>query len=178
MQVEGAPLLKIEECGIEGTRLYRLTEHTDMRGSFFELFRKEWLPEVFGDRIQVNCSRSGAGVLRGLHYHNHQWDFWIPVSGRMTAGLADLRKGSSTYGRSVSLELDAEEPVGLLIPPGVAHGFAAATDLILVYIVSNYFDNTDEHGIAWNDPVLSIKWGIEDPVISERDVLNEPYSWE
>ena len=74
--------------------------------------------------------------------------------------------------------MNAEEPAGLLIPPGVAHGFAAATDLVLVYIVSNYFDNTDEHGIAWNDPALSIEWGIENPVVSQRDILNEPYSWD
>ena len=170
--------MKIDECGIEGVRLYNLKQYPDRRGSFFELFRKEWLPEVFGDRIQVNCSRSKAGVIRGLHYHKHQWDFWIPISGRMTAGLADLRKDSSTYGRSLSLELDPENPPGLLIPPGVAHGFAAATDLIMVYVVSNYFDSTDELGIAWNDPVISIKWGIENPVVSERDVLNEPYTWD
>ena len=170
--------MKIEECGIEGVRLYNLKQYPDRRGSFFELFRKEWLPEVFGDRIQINCSRSSAGVIRGLHYHKHQWDFWIPISGSMTAGLADLRKDSSTYGRSLSLELDPENPPGLLIPPGVAHGFAATTDLIMVYVVSNYFDNTDEHGIAWNDPVISIKWGIENPVVSERDVLNEPYTWD
>ncbi|MEN8209483.1 MAG: dTDP-4-dehydrorhamnose 3,5-epimerase family protein [Candidatus Fermentibacteria bacterium] len=170
--------MKIEKTGIEGVRLYGLTEYPDKRGSFLELFRKEWIPEVFGDRVQVNCSRSDAGVIRGLHYHERQWDFWIPLSGRMTAGLADLRKDSSTYGKSLSLVLNTEKPAGLLIPPGVAHGFAAVTDIVLVYVVSNYFDNTDEHGIAWNDPIISIKWGIENPVVSERDILNKPYNWD
>ncbi len=170
--------MKIEQCGIEGVQLYILEKFPDSRGSFLELFRREWIPEVFGERIQINCSRSKAGVLRGLHYHNHQWDFWIPLSGKMTAGLVDLRKGSSSYGKSLSLELDGEVPRGLLIPPGVAHGFAAGTALTLVYIVSNYFDNTDEHSIAWNDPGISIEWGIENPVVSERDAHNEPYDWD
>lgn len=170
--------MKIEECGIDGVRLYSLTEYKDLRGSFFEMFRKEWIPDVFDEKIQLNCSRSGAGVLRGLHYHNHQWDFWIPVSGRMTVGLADLRIDSPSYRRSVSLEFDAEKPAGLLIPPGVAHGFAAATNVTLVYVVNNYFDNSDEHGVAWNDPVISIEWGIENPVISERDARNKPYNWD
>ena len=170
--------LKTEECGIEGVRFYKLKKLPDSRGSFLELFRKEWIPEVFDERIQINCSKSKAHVLRGLHYHNHQWDFWIPLSGNMIAGLADLRKNSSTYGKSLSLELDGEEPRGLLIPPGVAHGFAARTDLTLVYIVSNYFDNSDEHGIAWNDPGISIEWGIENPVVSERDDHNKAYSWD
>lgn len=170
--------MKIEKCGIEGVCLYELEKFPDKRGSFFELFRKEWIPEVFGERIQINCSWSRADVLRGLHYHNHQWDFWVPLSGNMTAGLADMRKNSSTYGKSLSLELNGEVPRGLLIPPGVAHGFAARTDLTLVYIVSNYFDNTDEHGIHWNDPGISIEWGIENPVVSERDARNERYNWD
>jgi len=158
--------------------LYRLEKHPDRRGSFFEVFRKEWLPDTFNDNVQVNCSSSTPGVLRGLHYHKRQWDFWVPVSGKMTAGLADLRKESATYGKSLTIDLDGEEPAGLLIPPFVAHGYAAKTDLILIYAVNTYFDNTDEYGIAWNDPVLSIDWGITAPLISERDSGNEPFGWD
>jgi dTDP-4-dehydrorhamnose 3,5-epimerase len=170
--------LEIKKCDIEGVRIYNLRNFPDLRGTFFEFFRRDWLPDIFSDRIQINCSRSEAGVIRGLHYHQRQWDLWVPVSGRMTAGLCDLRKGSSTFKRSLSIELNDSEPSGLLIPPGVAHGFAASTELILVYVVNNYFDNTDEHGIAWNDPAISINWGIENPILSERDALNKPHDWE
>ncbi len=170
--------MKIDECGIEGTRVFDLSKITDNRGTFFEIFRKEWIPEIFDDKVQINCSRSGAGVLRGLHYHKHQWDFWVPVSGSLTAGLVDIRTDSSTYRKSLTLEFDSDEPAGLLIPPGVAHGFAALTDLILIYVVSNYFDNSDEYGIGWNDPGISIKWGIENPIVSARDSVTEPYNWD
>ncbi len=168
--------MKIEKCEIEDVLLYEMETFPDTRGSFFELFRREWLPEIFGEKIQINCSHSNSGVLRGLHYHKNQWDFWVPLNGRMTAGLADLRAASKTRHKSLSLELDSETPRGLLIPPGVAHGFAAITDLTLVYVVSNYFDGSDEHGVAWNDPGLSIDWKVGDPVISERDRHNRSFN--
>ena len=162
-----------ENCPvIEGVILKDLQEFSDRRGVFFEVFRKEWLKDVFGDGIQMNCSRSRPGVIRGLHYHRRQYDFWVPLKGRLRVGLADLRKGSGTGGESMLVEMDADKPRGLLIPPGVAHGFAALKEVILVYVVSNYYDGSDEHGIAWNDPALGIDWGIEDPILSERDSQN------
>lgn len=169
--------MRMESCGIEGVSILELDEFCDRRGSFFELFRREWLPEVFRDRFQVNCSRSAAGVLRGMHYHREQWDLWVPVEGRMRTGLADLREGSSTHGTSLALPMGGGRPGGLLIPPGVAHGFAAITEVTLIYVVNNYYDGTDEYGIAWDDPGLNIDWGVEDPVLSARDRRNPPHEW-
>lgn len=167
--------MRTEDCAIEGVRIFHLEEHPDRRGSFFEMFRREWLRDIFDESMQVNCSKSVAGALRGMHYHNEQWDLWVPLSGRMRAGLADLRRGSSTFGTSTSLLMDDSRPLGLLIPPGVAHGFAALTDLILVYVVSRYYDGSDEHGIAWDDPAAGIEWGIEEPLLSDRDRQNPRY---
>lgn len=169
--------MRMENCGIEGVSVFELDEFSDRRGSFFEVFRREWLPEVFQNRLQVNCSRSAAGVLRGMHYHEEQWDLWVPVKGKMRAGLADLRKDSSTCGTSLTLPMEGGSPRGLLIPPGVAHGFAAITDVILIYVVNNYYDGSDEYGTAWDDPGLNIDWGVEDPILSDRDRRNPTHEW-
>ena len=61
---------------------------------------------------------------------------------------------------------------GLLIPPGVAHGFVALTEATVNYIVSNYYDGADEHGVAWDDPELGVPWGVEIAIISSRDMNN------
>lgn len=167
--------MKREECKIDGVYLYELERFLDERGRFCEIFRNEWIPEEFDQKIQVNFSESKSGVLRGLHYHLYQTDFWIPVKGRMTAGLADIRTDSPTYGVSTALELNEAGTSGLLIPPGVAHGYAAHTDITLIYIVNQYFDNSDEFGIAWNDPGFSIEWGLKKPVLSARDLENDPF---
>ena len=167
--------MKKEECRIKGVYLFDLNRLQDERGNFCEVFRKEWIPGTFDRQIQMNLSHSESGVLRGLHYHLHQSDFWILVQGKITAGLADIRKESSTYGVSLSLELDGSRPTGLLIPPGVAHGYAAHTDMTLIYVVNRYFDNTDEYGIAWNDPGFAIEWGLDNPLLSERDINNAPF---
>ena len=61
---------------------------------------------------------------------------------------------------------------GLYIPPGVAHGFAALTDVTLVYLLDRYFDGSDEYGVAWDDPEIAADWGIMNPVLSARDRAN------
>jgi len=86
--------------------------------------------------------------------------------------LADLRAGSPTELATVTLRLSGEEPAGLFIPPGVAHGFFAETAFTMVYLVDTYFDASDELGVAWDDPDLGIDWPASDPILSARDRLN------
>ena len=138
-----------------------------------ETFRKEWFPQANWDRLQSNRSDSAAGVLRGLHYHFEQVDYWLPLRGQMRVGLVDLRRSSPTYLSAATLDIGDDNPVGLFIPEGVAHGFAALTDCTLIYIVNNYYDGgADEYGIAWNDPQVNIDWGIANPALSKRDQEN------
>ena len=162
---------------IEGVTTIALSYYPDRRGSFRELFRREWLPDLFDDQFQINCSISHRGVLRGLHYHLRQTDLWIPVSGSLRTGLVDTRRDSATYGASVTLDMSAETPYGLLIPPGVAHGYLALTELTLAYVVDRYYDASDEHGIAWNDPGPALDWGVDDPILSSRDRENTSFDW-
>ncbi|MBI3648210.1 MAG: dTDP-4-dehydrorhamnose 3,5-epimerase family protein [Actinobacteria bacterium] len=157
---------------IDGVRVVDLVAHADDRGALTELYRREWFPNG-PEMVQANLSESSAGVLRGLHFHRRQTDYWVVLEGVAFIGLFDLRLGSPTRGRSGHLRLDAAEGLrGLLIPPGVAHGFFAVSPLRLQYLVDLAFDGSDEHGVAWNDPALGIPWPEAEPVLSGRDRSN------
>ncbi len=162
----------IESAVIQGVKLVRLSVFADERGQFMELFRKDWFPERAWDIVQSNRSDSKAGVLRGLHYHRRQVDYWHAPRGRIRVGLADLRQSSPTRGAVETIELDQDNPRGLFIPVGVAHGFYAITNATLTYIVDNYYNGHDELGVAWDDPTLQIAWGVDKPVLSQRDLAN------
>lgn len=162
----------LESDSIAGVKLVRLKVWTDERGRFMETFRKEWFPERSWDIVQTNCSFSQANVLRGLHYHHHQVDYWFLLQGTIRVGMMDLRRSSPTRGANQTLEIGAANPMGVFIPVGIAHGFVALTDATLTYLVDNYYDGSDEHGVAWNDPTLGIDWGVRDPLLSPRDCQN------
>ncbi len=158
---------------ISGVYTVPLKPYEDERGRFIETFRREWFPWVNWERLQSNRSDSKPQVLRGLHYHFHQVDYWYVPSGRIRVGLADLRPQSPNYGATQILELSDEQPHGLFIPEGVAHGFIALSACTLIYVVNNYYDGgRDEYGVAWDDPQLSLAWGVDAPLLSARDAQN------
>jgi dTDP-4-dehydrorhamnose 3,5-epimerase len=104
-----------------------------------------------------------------MHFHDRQWDLWVPVGGALFAALHDLRAGSPTEAAHDTLELDASRPSALLIPPGVAHGYQALTDASLLYLVTNEYDGTDEHGLRFDDPALGFTWPEPAGPVSDRD---------
>ena len=158
---------------IQGVQIVELNVWKDERGQFLETFRKEWFPQRTWERVQTNHSESQAGVLRGLHYHHHQVDYWYVPRGTIRIAFADLRPDSPTYMKSAVLEIGDTNPVGVYIPVGVAHGFVALTDATLTYLVDNYYDDgKDENGVAWDDPQLKVPWSIEQPILSPRDQQN------
>ena len=161
-----------ESSLIKDVQLVSLKSFGDDRGRFTETFRKEWFPQRSWDIVQTNRSESKAGVLRGLHYHFHQVDYWFVAAGRIRAAMHDLRPDSPTRGATQMLEIGEENQIGLFIPVGVAHGFVTLKDAILIYIVDNYYSGADEHGVAWNDPDLAIPWRVKSPTISARDAAN------
>lgn len=162
---------------INGVYTLPLKAYEDERGRFIETFRREWFPWVNWERVQSNRSDSKPHVLRGLHYHFHQVDYWYVPSGRIRVGLADLRPQSTDYRRTQMIEMGDDNPIGLFIPEGVAHGFIALTACTLIYVVNNYYDGgRDEYGVAWNDPELALPWGIDAPLLSARDAQNPTLS--
>jgi dTDP-4-dehydrorhamnose 3,5-epimerase len=159
------------DVGIDGVRLIPLTLHPDDRGAFTETYRRSWVSEM-GEMLQANLSRSRANVLRGLHFHKRQADYWLVVSGAALVGLYDLRRGSPTEGKKAEVDLVAEEYRCLYIPKGVAHGFYTAGGVLLQYLVDRYYSGEDEFGVAWDDPDLGIAWPVADPILSDRDRSN------
>lgn len=161
-----------ESTQIQGVKFVQLNAFADERGRFLETFRKEWFPERSWQIIQSNRSDSKAGVLRGLHYHFKQVDYWYVTSGTVRVGIADLRQSSPTVGKSQVIEIGDDNQMGIFIPCGVAHGFVALTAATLTYVVDNYYDGGDELGVAWDDPDLAVPWGVSEPILSGRDLQN------
>lgn len=166
----------IESDTIAGLQIVELPRYGDERGIFQEIFRREWFPQVAWDALQSNCSHSKAHVLRGLHYHFKQVDYWYVPKGRIQAGLVDLRPNSPSFKAHQLIEMGEENHLGLFIPIGVAHGFYAHTECSLIYFVNHYYDSQDEFGIAWNDPEFPLDWATATPLISERDKQNRPFA--
>lgn len=155
------------ESRIEGVVVRPLTCHDDDRGGFTETYRSSWFDGPV--MVQGNRSDSVAGVIRGLHFHRRQSDWWVCVRGRIVAVLHDLRRSSPTYGTTQGIELPGDSSLGIYIPPGVAHGFGAIEDSTLTYLVDHPYDSTDEFGIRYDDPVVAFDWPITDPILSDRD---------
>jgi dTDP-4-dehydrorhamnose 3,5-epimerase len=178
-----------EPSALRGVRYGSVVRHADSRGAFRELWRASSFPALSqtetGARdgvepqfVQANMSSSAAGVLRGLHYHRRQLDYWIVASGKALVALIDVRPVVEGRGRAQieTRELAADDWV--VIPAGVAHGFLALEPLELLYLVTNEFDGSDELGFAWNDPAVGVPWpsisGTPDgrPILSDRDRSN------
>lgn len=177
-------------ASLSGVRFGAVVRHADSRGSFRELWRASAFPALSPDEagaepgdepgfVQANLSTSAQGVLRGLHYHRRQLDYWVVLSGRALVALVDVRPLVQRRAERASIEtreLAADEWV--IIPAGVAHGFLALEPLELLYLVTNEFDNTDELGFAWDDPAVGVPWpaipGTPDgrPILSDRDRSN------
>lgn len=157
---------------IQDVQIVELKSYADERGRFLETFRKEWFPQRNWDNIQTNRSDSKANVLRGLHYHHRQVDYWYVPFGTVRAALFDMRPNSPTYKTVQTIEMGETNEIGLFIPIGVAHGFVSLTPATLMYIVDNYYDSTDEYGVLWNDPAVNMPWGVTNPILSERDAQN------
>jgi dTDP-4-dehydrorhamnose 3,5-epimerase len=146
-----------------------VARHVDDRGAFRELWRAGEGPTF----VQANLSTSAAGVLRGLHLHRRQVDYWVVAAGRAFLALVDVRPLLVGSGGPVveTRELAADDWV--VIPEGVAHGFLALEPLDLLYLVTNFYDGSDELGFAWDDPAVAVPWpAVGQPIVSARDASN------
>lgn len=150
----------------------------DSRGFFFESFNQRNFRQMTGldvNFVQDNHSRSGQGVLRGLHYQIHQPQGKLVrvVRGAVFDVAVDIRQSSPTFGQWVGVELTEENHLQLWIPPGFAHGFYVLSNSAdFLYKTTEYYLPDLERSIAWNDPEIAIGWPIEQgthPVISPKD---------
>jgi dTDP-4-dehydrorhamnose 3,5-epimerase len=172
---------------LRGVQYGKLNRLADLRGSFVELWRESSFGALSDDAtglsgarfVQANLSTSAPGVLRGLHYHRRQLDYWTVVSGRALVALVDVRPVLADPAAHAIVETrELGEAETVTIPTGVAHGFLALEALQLLYLVTNEYDGSDELGFAWDDPTVGIEWpvlpGTPDgrPILSDRDRSN------
>ncbi len=148
----------------------------DDRGYFMETFHSERLKEngIHEDFVQDNQSFSTKGVLRGLHLQltpHSQGKLVRVIVGKVLDIAVDLRPNSISYGQHRKFVLDADLGNMVYIPPGFAHGFAALEDAIFSYKCTGYYNKDSEKGLIWNDKTLAIDWEIENPLISEKDLI-------
>lgn len=147
----------------------------DERGYFFESYNTDLFRScgIDADFAQDNESRSAKGVLRGLHFQEppfEQGKLIRVARGTVIDVSVDIRKDSPTYGKWAAFELSELNKRMLWIPPGFAHGFVSLEDdTIFIYKCTNVYDRDSENSIRWNDPELNIDWGIENPIISDKD---------
>jgi dTDP-4-dehydrorhamnose 3,5-epimerase len=162
------------ETKLDGVVLIEPEVYGDERGFLLESFSRAEYAELGIDIefVQDNHSRSGANILRGLHFQTHPGQAKLVRCGRgrIWDVAVDLRRGSPTYGEWEGYELDDVSHRQLLVPVGFAHGFCVLSDTAdVLYKVSSYYDPETESGIAWDDPGVGVEWPISDPQLSERD---------
>ena len=149
--------------------------HRDSRGFFLETYHAKKYADGGVDRsfVQDNQSHSVRHTLRGLHaqVRNPQGKLVRAVSGTIFDVAVDIRPGSPSYGRHVSVLLSAEDANQLWVPPGFAHGFCVVSEEADVeYKCTTFYDPSDEIAVLWNDPAIGIEWPSDTPILSERDL--------
>ncbi len=162
------------ETRLDGLVLLQPQVHGDERGFLVETFRADAWRElgVGGEFVQDNHSRSGAGILRGLHFQTEPGQAKLVrcLRGRIWDVAVDLRRDSPTYRQWEGHELDDELHRQFYVPVGFAHGFCVLSEIADVhYRLSSTYDPATEAGIAWDDPEVGVEWPLADPVVSERD---------
>ncbi len=150
---------------------------TDARGFFLETFHEERYAAygMPGPFVQDNHSRSVQGTVRGLHLQvsRPQAKLIRVIHGEIFDVAVDVRVGSPSFGKWVGVRLTAETFRQYYIPPGFAHGFSVLSPIAEIeYKCTDIYDPAGQLGLLWNDPSLDIPWGVEAPVLSERDRAN------
>tara|TARA_R110000868_G_scaffold150482_2_gene373718 strand:- start:164 stop:715 length:552 start_codon:yes stop_codon:yes gene_type:complete len=170
--------MRVEETYLKGCFVITPKVFQDDRGFFLESFNKlkfEKETGVYTNFVQDNLSKSSKGVLRGLHFQTGEYaqaKLVSVIKGKVLDVCVDLRKGSPTFGKHVSIVLDHLNKKQLYIPKGFAHGFLVLEDdTIFSYKCDNYYNKESETGIIYNDIDLDIDWSFSENqfIISEKD---------
>jgi dTDP-4-dehydrorhamnose 3,5-epimerase len=147
---------------IEGVRAQSYDLWPDDRGYFLEVVRiRQGLAASFApETTQVSSALSYPGTIKAFHFHQHQTDLWVPMSGVFQVALVDMRADSPTFGLKNTLYLGSLKPWQLLIPPGVGHGYKVVGESsgVLIYVTNQLYNPRDEGRIAYNDPSIQYDW--------------------
>lgn len=165
--------MKIIRTEIEGLLILEPKVFTDDRGFFVETFQQSRYGELgIGPFVQDNWSRSKKGVLRGLHFQQPrpQGKLVMVTKGAAWDVAVDIRRGSPTFGKHVSVELSEATGRQFWVPAGFAHGFFTLTDdTDVLYKVTDVYVPEADGAIRWDDPALAIPWPLANPLVSGKD---------
>ena len=171
--------MKFTKTKLDGVVIIEPDVFGDNRGFFMESWNKKKMEEagLYYDFVQDNHSKSTVkGTLRGIHFQKGekaQAKLVRCVKGAVPDVAVDLRKNSPTFKQWVGVERSAENKKQLLIPRGFGHGFVTLTDdAEFLYKADNYYAPEADAGIRWNDQDIGVEWGIENPILSEKDKKN------
>jgi dTDP-4-dehydrorhamnose 3,5-epimerase len=145
---------------IDGVRVKQLIRHSDDRGFFEEIVRDDdGLLRRFG---QASMSKTYPGVIKAFHYHERQDDLWFFPVGNAQVVLYDLREDSPTKGETNVFYMGEDNPIAVLIPAGVAHGYRTLGEkpAIIIYFTTQSYNpnNPDEKRLPFNDPRIGFNW--------------------
>jgi len=172
--------MKRIETKLPGVCIIEPVVHGDHRGYFMETYSTKTFADIGINTVFVQDNQSFTaqkGTLRGIHFQNDpmaQAKLVRVTKGAVLDVAVDLRKGSPTYKQWVGVELSAENKRMLYIPRGFGHGFLTLTDDVeFCYKVDNLYSRECDRGIRFSDPAISVNWGIEEPILSAKD-MNSP----
>jgi dTDP-4-dehydrorhamnose 3,5-epimerase len=164
--------MHIKTTSIPGCYEIECDVHIDGRGQFVKTVNHDEFSSygLESDFVEQYYSRSHAGVIRGLHFqsppHEHAKLVYC-ISGTVLDAVLDLRAGSPTYGKSVMIELSSRKGNMMYVPRGLAHGFCALEESVVVYNVTSAYASQYDAGLLWNS--AGIHWPFESPILSDRD---------
>lgn len=166
--------MKIKDTAIPGTVIVEPQVFGDRRGFFLEVYHETRYRSagISARFVQDNLSQSANNVLRGLHIQSPkpQGKLVSVVSGNVLDVAVDVRVGSPTFGKHITVELSGENRRQLWIPRGFAHGFVVRSETAtFFYKCDEFYSPADELVLKWNDPEIGIDWECASPIISERD---------
>jgi dTDP-4-dehydrorhamnose 3,5-epimerase len=169
--------VNIVTTSIFGPLIIEPAVFSDLRGHFFESFNPR-IQAAIGEHhqfVQDNESLSQQHTVRGLHFQAPPFDqgkLVRVIKGAVLDVVVDIRVGSPTYGKHVSVELSDANKKMFWVPPGFAHGFSVLQpDTIFVYKCTAMYNKQAEGGILWNDPQLGIDWQVTNSIVSDKDLL-------
>ena len=177
--------MKVSATAIPGVLIIEPKVFGDERGFFMESFNQRAFNDAVGHEVnfvQDNHSRSGKGVLRGLHYQvapHAQGKLVRVTQGSVFDVAVDLRRDGATFGRWVGVELSGENHRQLWLPAGMAHGFLVTSESAdFLYKTTDYYAPQAEKCLRWDDPDLAIQWphGDAAPIVSGKDAQGAPFS--
>lgn len=168
--------MEVKTTPLPGVVVIEPQVHGDSRGFFLESYHAEryqtnGVPVTF---VQDNHSRSGRGVLRGLHYQlrRPQGKLVQVVKGEVFDVAVDIRRGSPTFGQWYGTILSEDNHRQMFVPPDFAHGFVVLSEVAdFLYKCTDYYVPDDQWGIAWDDPDLGVEWPVQDleVILSDKD---------